>query len=57
MTAVTEGAPVASAISHINLLDLIDLKKCFAPIRLIRWGETVICPKCSTHNVIKKGER
>ena len=45
----------AIAISCINLLDLIDPKKCFALIRLIRWGETVSCPKCGSSHVIKKG--
>ncbi|VEP17674.1 conserved hypothetical protein [Hyella patelloides LEGE 07179] len=45
----------AISISFINLLDLIDPKKCFALIRLIRWGETINCPKCSSHHVIKRG--
>ena len=45
----------AIAISPINLLDLIDPKKCFALIRFIRWGERVTCPKCGSHHVIKKG--
>ena len=45
----------AITISFINLLDLIDPKKCFALIRLIRWGETVLCPKCGSHHVIKRG--
>ena len=39
----------------INLLDLIDPKKCLALVRLIRWGETVRCPHCGSHNVIKQG--
>ena len=45
----------AIAIAPINLLDLIDPKKCFALIRSLRWGEKVICPKCGSHHVIKKG--
>ena len=39
----------------INLLDLIDPKKCFALVRLMRWGETVRCPHCDSRNVIKRG--
>ena len=45
----------ATAIPPINLLDLIDPKKCFALIRQLRWGETIICPKCSSHQVVKRG--
>jgi transposase-like protein len=45
----------AIAISPINLLDLIDPKKCYALIRFIRWGESVTCPKCGSDHVIKKG--
>ena len=39
----------------INLLNLIDPKKCYALIRQLRWGETVTCPKCGSHHVIKRG--
>lgn len=39
----------------INLLDLIDPKKCFTLVRLIRWGETVSCTKCGSEHVVKKG--
>ena len=39
----------------INLLNLIDSKKCFEMIRLMRWGETVTCPKCGSAHVIKQG--
>ena len=39
----------------LNLLDLIEPKKCYALIRCIRWGETVTCPKCGSHHVIKRG--
>ena len=42
-------------MSPINLLDLIDPKKCFALVRLIRWGETVSCSKCSSEHVVKRG--
>ena len=35
----------------INLLDLIDPKKCFALVRLIRWGEAVGCPHCGSRNI------
>ena len=45
----------ASAITPINLLDLIDPKKCYALIRFIRWGERVTCPKCGSSYVIKRG--
>ena len=45
----------ATAIFSINLLDLIDPQKCYALIRFIRWGESVTCPKCGSHHVIKKG--
>lgn len=44
-----------SEIIPINLLDLIDPQKCYVLIRLIRWGESVTCPKCGSHNVIKRG--
>ena len=43
----------AIAITPINLLDLIDPKKCYALIRFIRWGESVTCPKCGSHLLIK----
>ena len=47
------------SLKHIQgfsvLLDLIDPKKCFALIGLIRWVETVTCPKCGSHHVIKRG--
>lgn len=42
-------------MSPINLLDLIDPKKCYALIRQLRWGETVSCPKCGSHQVVKRG--
>ena len=45
----------AIAISPINLLDLIDPKKCYALVRFIRWGERVTCPNCGSHHVIKRG--
>ena len=45
----------AIAITPLNLLDLIEPKKCYALIRCIRWGETVTCPKCGSHHVIKRG--
>ena len=45
----------AIALTPINLLDLIDPQKCYALIRLLRWGETVTCPKCDSHQVIKRG--
>ena len=43
------------AILPINLLDLIDPKKCFTLIRQLRWPETIICPKCGSHHVVKRG--
>ena len=43
------------AIFSINLLDLIDPQKCYALIRLMRWGESVTCLKCGSHHVIKRG--
>lgn len=39
----------------INLLNLIDSNKCFELVRLMRWGETVTCPKCSCTHIIKQG--
>lgn len=43
------------SLSPINLLDLIDPKKCYALIRHLRWAETVTCPKCGSHQVVKRG--
>jgi transposase-like protein len=39
----------------INLLNLIDSKKCFEMVRLTRWGKAVNCPKCGSGHVIKQG--
>ena len=56
VTAIARSAPAKLiAIPPINLLDLIDPKQCYALIRFLRWGETVTCPKCGSHYVIKRG--
>ena len=39
----------------INLASLIDDKKCYELIREYRWPDSVECPNCSGHSVIRDG--
>jgi transposase-like protein len=39
----------------VNIRNLIDDAKCFQTIRDIRWPDRVLCPFCSSQDVIKDG--
>ena len=39
----------------VNIRDLIDDAKCFQTIRDMRWPDRVICPHCSSGDVVKHG--
>ena len=40
---------------QFSSLGLINPKKCLALMHQLRWGETVICQKCGSHPVFKRG--
>jgi transposase-like protein len=39
----------------INLQSLIDEQKCYETVRQLRWHEGVICCKCGSNQVVKRG--
>ena len=39
----------------INIVNIIDTKKCFEEIRKIRWKDGVVCPECGKCEIKKNG--
>src|SRR4028119_668976 len=40
----------------LNLASLIDDAKCYETVRQMRWSEGASCPKCTCHQVIRRGK-
>ena len=41
---------------EVNIQNLIDDVRCYEAVRDLRWPEKILCPFCSSINVIKRGK-
>lgn len=40
----------------IQLHKILDVAKCYEILRSIRWSDGVVCPKCSSKEIVKNGK-
>ena len=41
---------------EINIQNLIDDARCYEIVRDLRWPGKILCPHCSSNDVIKRGK-
>lgn len=41
---------------NLAIANLIDDEQCYEQIRQLRWPDKIICPRCESDNIIKRGK-